>query len=121
MENFFYHDEFCHDLETLMHLLDIEDVEALPDDWTVEVKDTNLEKITHLTEECVIDMLVESISERNEDRFSEDSDDDIGKIKKAIKAGITLNMQVINELMPSLYFPNGKTFTITKEDIKKFT
>ena len=47
MENFFYEDTFCYDIEDLAAVLDIneDNVNALKDDWQVKVELSNLETI----------------------------------------------------------------------------
>lgn len=116
MENFFIEDRFYTELSDLIDEMDLDDemVQNLPDDWSIEVEDSNLEKMFVFKERFVIDSIVER-TDQWEDRFPEEPDRVNEKIEKAIKAGIDIDK--INELLPSLYYPNGKKYTITKKDL----
>lgn len=116
MEHFFIEDRFYNDLGDYLDECDIdeENVNGLEETWSVEVEGSNLEKIFTLTDDYVADCVIEG-TDRWEDRFPEDPEKTFEKIKKALKAG--LDIKKINESLPSLYYPNGKKYTISKSDI----
>lgn len=121
MENFFYEETFHHDLDSLISGLDLDDdgaINELEENWEIEVEDTTLEKIFILKENFVVDAISES-TDRWEDRFPEDHDDrTYKKIQDAIKQGV--NVEKINDLLPSLYYPNGQKYKITKADLLEY-
>ena len=110
MENFFYDDKFYSDLGELMDDLDYyeeEDVLKLPDDYSLDCKESKLEPIVTLS--------VNWIGERiDEERFTEDADE-IEKIEKVLSANI--DFEKINSLMPKLYYESKEKFKITKADM----
>ncbi len=113
MENFFYNDQFCSDLSDLMDILDIDEdnLNELAEDWSVKVEESALEKIFPITEQFIIDA-VNYHSARHDDRFPQDSETIFKSVGEAIKNGIDIDK--INDAMPSLYYANGDKFTITK-------
>ena len=112
MEHFIYDDTFCSDLEDLANIFDIEEdnVNDLKDDWTVKVELSDLEPIFNID----ADNLCQLLADANEDRLSEDFDEE-AKVLKALKESIDFNK--LKELLPKLYYPNGKFETITKADL----
>lgn len=116
MENFFYNDSFYSDLGDLIAYLDIEP-KLLEDDWIIECEKTTLEKIFVMDKKWITDIIV-SNTDIWEDRFPEDSDDLFKRIEKAINDSI--NIDKLNENLPSLYYMNGIKFQITKEDIIEY-
>lgn len=116
MENFFYCDNFYSDISDLMDELEIDEdnVNDLPGDWEVEVEDTTKEKIFVFEKQSVSDAIIET-TDRWEERFPEESESTFKQIESAIKAGIDIDK--INELLPSLYYANGEMSIITKDDL----
>lgn len=121
MENFFYSDTFYRDLEDLcddISLYELTDVEALPDDWTLKVQESTLEKMFVLTDVMVAEAILQ-YTDRFEERFPEDDNGDcLNKLEKAIPQCI--DIYKINEAVSSLYYPNGKFTFITKQEIIEF-
>lgn len=116
IENFFYNDTFYPELDYLMQDFEIDENELpdLPDDWEIEVEETSKEKIFVLTKEFIVDHIL-TATDNWEDRFPEDDDNTFKQIEKAIIAGIDIDK--INDLLPSLYYVNGKKYIITKNDL----
>ena len=116
MENFFYDDRFFTDIEDLMTELDInkETISDLEDDWEITCEETTLEKIFVIKKEFATDAIVNQ-TDTWEDRFPEDSDNLFKQIKSAIENAIDIDK--LNEGLPSLYYPNGKKFKIKKADL----
>ena len=112
MEHFFYDDTFCSDLEDLANIFDIDEynVNDLKDDWVIKVELSDLETIFKVD----ADNLCQLLADANEDRLSEDFDEE-AKVLKALKESIDFNK--LKELLPKLYYPNGKFETITKADL----
>lgn len=113
MENFFYNDDFYSDLNDLIDSLEI-DIDRLEEDWSILVEQCSLEKIFTFKEKFITETILEA-TDTWEDRFPEDSDRTFDKIKEAIKQGI--DIEKMNNLLPSLWYPNGKKVTITKKDL----
>jgi len=116
MENFFFDDKFCSDIPDLMRILDIDDenLKDVEDDWSITCEETTLEKIFVVKKEFVINTIINK-TDIWEERFPEESDDLFEEIKKAI--GDAIEIDKLNEGLPSLYYPNGKMFKITKADL----
>lgn len=116
-ENFFIDDTFYHDMDGLQYDLDLYDedqIRALPDDWCIVADAAELEKV-YTVKERDISGFIEHMGEQNEERFPEDPESVDEKIKAAFLQAIDLDK--LNSLLPSLYYPNGKTITITKADL----
>ena len=116
MENFFCGDTFCTNIEDLMFELDIyeDTLSDLEDDWEIECEETTLEKIFVIDKEFVTNAILDG-TDRWEDRFPEDSDNLFEQIKIAIDNAV--DIEKLNEGLPSLYYPNGKKFKIKKSDL----
>ncbi len=116
MENFFYDDKFCSDLSDLFDIFDIDDenIAELPDDWSATCEETTLEKMFEIKKDFAVNAIVEQ-TDTWEERFPEESDDLFKRIKKAISDAIDIDK--LNEAIPSLYYANGKKFVITKQDL----
>lgn len=116
MENFFYDDRFCTDIDDLMCELDIDEetLSDLKDDWEITCEETTLEKIFVIKKEFATDAILTQ-TDTWEDRFPEDSDSLFKEIKTAIDNAI--DIEKLNEALPSLYYPNGKKFKIKKSDL----
>ena len=112
MEHFFYDDTFCSDLEDLANIFDIDEynVNDLKDDWVIKVELSDLETIFNVDAGNLCQLLADA----NEDRLSEDFDEE-ANVLKALKESIDFNK--LKELLPKLYYPNGKFETITKADL----
>lgn len=120
MENFFIDDKFHMDLDSLITDLDLDDdgaIEALPEDWSIIAEETELQKMFTLTNDFVVDSVVQN-TDKWDNRFPEESDYLFVKIKKAIEQGIDLDK--MNASIPELYYPNGNNFEITKADLLEY-
>jgi hypothetical protein len=116
MEHFFYNDNFHSDLEDLISYLDMdeEDILNMEDDWEITCEETTLEKIFVVDKKFIVGFLMD-ITDRWEERFPEDSDNLFNQIEKAIEGAIDIDK--LNEKLPSLYYPNGKKFKVTKTNL----
>lgn len=112
MENFFIDDNFCSDLEDLANTLEIDEdnVNDLEDDWKMKVELTDLEPIFKIDAESLCQLLADS----NEDRLSEDYTEE-KTILQALKESIDFDK--LTEMLPKLYYMNGKFETVTKSDL----
>jgi hypothetical protein len=120
MENFFKEEEFCHDLDDVIRICDLEDdgaISELEEDWSIEVEESELQKIFTLKKEFVVNAIIEQ-TDTWEERFPEDSDRLFEEIKKAVEQSI--DIEKMNSLLPELYYPNGKKFTITKKELLEY-
>ena len=113
MENFFIEDEFFSTLDDLIDYIGL-DVEELDDNWTTKVKLSELEPMFELD----IEFIVNAINDNFEDRFPEDSDNAFKKIEEAIIGSVDL--EKLNKMIPSLYYPNCDYRIITKQDLLDF-
>lgn len=111
MENFFYEDTFCYDLEDLANVFDINEynVNELKDDWHVEVEMSDLEPIFNIN----ADNLCQLLADANEDRLSDDFDEE-ENVLKALNE--TIDFEKLKEALPKLYYPNNIFVTIIKAD-----
>jgi hypothetical protein len=114
MEHFFIEDEFYGDLQDYIDsLIDGEDsVKELPDDWKIEVATTKLEKAFKVGKEDAADDLSEVWCDRHDDRGGETYKDDVREALLKV-----IDVDKINEAIPSYYFPDGNVATITKQDL----
>lgn len=116
MENFFYEDKFFSDLTDLFYEFDLteedtSDIDKLPDDWAIKCMDANLERMFEITPDWIIENMPD-------DRSSEEGDEiDRFHVKLHQHRNI---LDKLNELVPKLYYPSGKSFTITKQDLIDF-
>lgn len=111
MENFIYDDEFYHDLGDLLIALEIdEDSPELTDDWEIECIECELEPVFKLSVDFIFDHI-------NEERFTEDGAE-ADKIEKVLRDNIDFDK--INSLIPQLYYPTKKKFTIKKTDVLEY-
>lgn len=119
MENFFYEDLFCSDLSDLMEALNIEEnnIADLDEGWAVKVMDTNLEKIFQFDMNFIVNAITNH-TDKWEERFPEECERTNEAVETAIKAGI--DIEKINSLLPSIWYPADKWFLITKEDLIEF-
>jgi len=109
---FLHREDFYYDASDLMGELDLEeeDLPELPDDWFVEVEQTELEPMFQLSADWICERL-------DEERGSEDGNE-YSEVHKIITAN--LDFSKVNELIPKLYYPNGKRFKITKADLIEY-
>ena len=114
MENFFIEDELYSNLEDLIDILCIDEVEELEDDWNIKVELSDFEPMFELD----IEFIVNAITDKFEDRFPEDSDNAFKKIEEAIIGSVDL--EKLNKMIPSLYYPNCDYRIITKQDLLDF-
>lgn len=112
MENFFVNDKFYPDLEEYLIDMDLEqeDIEALPDDYTLEAEDTDHEPMFKLDSSELASILDEWHSERK----SEDGDE-WEEIKEALNKSV--DFEKLNANIPCLHYPNGQALIITKSDL----
>ena len=102
----------------MMHAdLEEEDINTLEDDWVETIEMTTLEKIFTVDKKS-FDNIMEDLYETNIERFPEESDSIEAKIKKAFNESIDIDK--FNNLLPSLYYPNGIKEVITKQDLLEY-
>ncbi len=121
MENFFIEDTFYSDLGDYIDDLFLDEDKHfydLDDDWSIEAERSKLERIFTLKEDFVLNAILNE-TDTWEERFPEDCDIVFEKIKKSIKESI--DIEKMNEGLPKLYYPNGETFVITKEDLIRYS
>lgn len=116
MENFFIEDEFFSTLDDLIDYIGL-DVEELDDNWTTKVKLSELEPMFQFNEKFIVDAIINN-TDLFEDRFPENSDNIFDKIKEGIIASVDL--EKLNKMIPSLYYPNCDYRIITKQDLLDF-
>ena len=116
MENFFYEDNFYPDFEDFVDdfSFEKEHLSEIKDDWEITCEESSLEKIFNLKKEFIIESLIDACY-IYDDRIPSDSDHIFNKIRTAISK--TFDVEKLNENLPSLYYPNGKKFKITKKNI----
>lgn len=116
MEPFFIDENYYMEVEDYLidHELEREDVEKLPDDFQVKINEAELQPIFVLKEDWLIDAILDHTDSFDE-RFPEDSDKVFEDIKKAIRQSIDVNK--LNQLLPKLWYPNGKHSVLTKQDL----
>ena len=112
MENFFYDDNFCSDIEDLARVFNIDEdnVNELEDNWQVKVELSDLEPIFKVDS----DYLCQLLADTNEERLSDDFDE-YAKVLKALKE--TIDFDKLKDALPKLYYPNNNFETITKADL----
>ena len=120
MENFFIDENFYHSLEDYIHDMsdggDEEWVHSLSNNWKEKIELGQEEIIFQLTEQWMVDTILERIQIENEDRFPTEQSDRIdNQIKKAISKNV--NVQKLNGLIPTMYYPSGKFEELTKQDL----
>jgi hypothetical protein len=111
MQNFFYEDTFCSDLEDLARLFDIDEdnVNDLKDDWQQKVELSELEPIFKIDADNLCQVLADAYEHRLSDEFNEEA-----KVLKALKESIDFDK--LNTLLPKLYYPSNQFEIVTKED-----
>ena len=111
--NFFIDDTFYADIENYLMYNDltIEDIQELPEDYTLEVEETTLEQMFQFEIEGIKNAVME-MTNRWEDRFPSDSARVEQKIRNAIFKSVDLGK--LNSMIPSLYYPNGKKIKVNK-------
>ena len=117
MENFFYEDYFCSDIDDLISNLqfDEEEINDLPDDWGIKVELTELQPIFQIDMDYMVRAAMWA-SDKFEDRFGDNWDERHDKsIEDAFKEGIDIDK--INAAMPKFFYPSGKKETIIKQDL----
>ncbi len=107
MENFFYEDKFYSSLEEMAE--DFEDMlQEMADDETFTCNYADHEPIVELSVDWIID--------RIDDRFPDDNDDKVYlKTRKVLE---NIDFDKINSMLPKCYY-GGKTFVITAKDLKE--
>jgi len=111
-EHFIYNDNHYYDLDQFISYCDLskEEIEKLEDDWFEILEETKLEPLMQFDLDTLSDLIIGHV----EDRTSEHGDE-IGILKKVLKENI--NFKLIQEKMPDLYYPTGKEYTLTKQDL----
>lgn len=118
MENFFHDTDFCSDLDDFINSLQLEDeIKNLPDNFSTIVEMASLEKVVTIGKDELVEGMLEVFEQRTLwfDRFPEEGEDTYQEIKKALTESI--DIVKFNQLMPELYYPNGKKCAITKQDL----
>jgi DNA-binding Xre family transcriptional regulator len=115
MENFFYNDCFCVDMEDLADIFDIneDNVNKLKDDWQVRIELSDLEPIFNVNAESLCQLLAAANDERLSENFNEKE-----KVLKALKEAIDFDK--LKNALPKLYYPNNRFEIITKADLVKW-
>jgi hypothetical protein len=121
MENFFYEDNFCSDLEDLLSSvlqIDEGDIAAdLPDDWEIKVDFAELQTVFKLSVDDIVEnIMVENISDKYEERLTVDI---VDEVDAAILSAIRENLDIdkINATLPRFWYPSGEIAVITKKDL----
>lgn len=112
MENFFYNDEYYRNVYHLAKSLNINksNVNDLDVYWSIEVELADLEPIFNVD----ADSLCQLLADANEDRLSEDY---VEELRVLIALQESIDFEKLRELLPKLYYPNGKYGYITKDDL----
>lgn len=115
METFFYGEDYCSDLDSLLGLLDLEedDIRELPDDWSIKCDQAQLEPIVKLNASD----LARIVCDDNEERISEDGDDFDVLTRLFAKC---IDFEKLNAEIPSYYYRTNKVFNITKADLLNY-
>jgi hypothetical protein len=115
-ENFFVEDEFYNDIEDYLIArdLEMEDIEKLPDDYKVEIMLSKLEPIFQLKRDWVIGVVV-GATDTFDDRFPEENEHIFKQIENAVN--LSIDIDKLNSLLPSLYYPGGEDSFLTKQDL----
>ena len=115
METFFYGEDYCSDLDSLLGLLDLEEdeIRQLPDDWSIECDEAELQPILKLTASDLARIVCDSY----EERISEDGNDfdDLATVFKKC-----IDFEKLNAEIPRYYYRTGKVFYITKADLMEY-
>ena len=117
-ENFLYGDQFVTDYEDLMYYLGEDDLNELPEDYSVKIQLSKSEKIFKMEENWIVDTIIQQ-TDKWEDRFPEDSDSVFKQIESAIRSGV--DFEKINQNLPDIYYPSGEYAVVTKQDLINFT
>jgi hypothetical protein len=117
MEPFFIETEFYPEVEDFISAMEWEDedVKALPDNWEQEIFPAKLEKVVTLKSDFLADEVLERLFIYYEDRFPEDDEKVVARIKDAIRHSI--DIYKLNSLIPELYYPEGSKSKLTKQDL----
>lgn len=101
-------DRFFDDIQDVAEYLEWEFLIEQSDDYTIEVELCELETIGFLDSSV--------ISERcfDDDRFPEDPYQTHFKIIKALES---VNWDEINEKLPKIWYPNGNTIKLSKQEL----
>lgn len=115
-QHFFVDDKFYTELGDLMDDLEIDDdsIKDLPENWSHKVDLTTLAPMFELEPKRFVDDVIELLIDKHEDRSSEDGDE-WDRLQKALSASI--DFEKIKASIPKLYYINGKSYTITKQDL----
>lgn len=113
---FFIEDNFFSEMEdyTSYAEIDEENVNELPDDYSVDVG-LSIEEKVFISDDGLIDDLMERLFDRFEDRIPPEDERIHKQITDAFKQSIDFDK--LQSLLPSLWYPNGKIAKITKQDL----
>lgn len=117
MEHFFLEDRFYGDLDDFINDLFPEGVEALEDDWSIRVQESELEPMFKVDRKEIHSVLIDYFLDKHEDRFPQDNDDQENYIDSVLCDCIDIAR--LNRNIPQLYYPAGFV-TITKQDLLDF-
>lgn len=101
-------DRFFDEVQDIAEHLEYEFLIEQDDNFTVEVELCDLETIGFLDSSVIAERCFD------DDRFPEDPDQTHFKIIKALEG---VNWNEINEKLPKIWYPNGKTIKITKKEL----
>lgn len=106
----FYNDRFYDALRDIIDELELDELEIheLPDDYTLEASETDLEPIEKLNAKLILDAI-------DEDRFPENADSTCREILKILNDNI--DFEKINSLLPQLYYESNRKIIFTKADL----
>ena len=93
-------------------------IECLKDDWEREVQLTSKEKIIEFDSNFFTDLVDNYIYDTYVERFPEDCDRILEKMKKSIEQSI--DIEKLNSLQPERWYPNGQSEKITKKDLLEY-
>jgi hypothetical protein len=112
IENFVVNDNFYSTISDYIELQeDGVDIIDLPNDWSIEVELTELEKVFYFDEYGILDLM-----ERDDtSRLGDDNDEVRDEIRELIKK--SFDFEKFNSNVPKLYYTNGKKLIITKKDL----
>lgn len=111
-EQFFWSDEFYHDMGDFIDSIADdykEDFSDMEDTWSVKCYEAELQPMLKISKDTFYELA--------EERFPEDNDRIEQQFSKALDL---IPFDQVMEAMPKLYYQTRKTFTITKQDILEY-
>lgn len=110
---FFVEDQFYKNHEAYIKELScqITRISDIDDDWSEECGVGEQDFVVQLDENKLSDLIFTS----DEERFSEDPDSEIEKIKEVFRKCVDFGK--LNSMMPKLWYGRGDGYVITKSDV----